>query len=422
MSQKTWVIETFPRVQQDSHGLVKPLWSHQLAMLHRCKSIEASGTHMAVLRSPAGSGKTAVMLALITSDKISKTAKRGINLAVVPQGIYTQWQEAIEQFAGDTIKYKLFVDYADVLELYYTSEGLEHMDLLLTTPAYYDSIRKACTEANLSFKRVFLDEVDGISWFLQDYKKHRNDISATVIWNVSASFSPSLLPNMSEEDIVKVTCDCSPSFIHSSLQLPPPIKTIIPCQDVCLEHVLRYVCTQERMYSMNAGDFSWLQPISRPMHIRSSQEAVKVMLQNAIDLIELNQTLHKDLSKKRPMNRAVVRDMERAAATIKKQQEIMETIRLRLDMLKKLTIDSKIKTKDETVLALLQGKTRTIVFSSYQQALSRLAGQLETAGIKFGQLDGGNIPAIDKTVALFKSGDLQILLLQCVVVWKGNES
>lgn len=387
-------------------------------MLHRCKHIEASEADMGVISSIPGSGKTIVMLALLTSEKKVR-GTCGVNLAVVPQGIYTQWQSAIEDFAGPTLKYKLFVEYADIVELYYTAEGLQNMDLLLTTPIFYEAISKSCEEAKVKFNRVFLDEVDGINWFLADYKNHRNPINAKIVWNVSASFSPSLLPDRSKAQVAAITCDCEPEFVQASLNLCDPVKSVVECQDVCLEQVLRYVCDKDQLLAMNAGDFSWLKAINKPVHVQDSQEAVKILLKNAVDLIESNQILHRELSKKRPMKREVVQEMETAARIVKDQQRLMETVKHRLQVAAKIPLKPNVKDKFDTLVAILKTTSRTIVFSSYPQVLTRLANILSDGDIKFGQLDGGNVKAIDETVGAYKDGRIQVLLCDTLSFGRG---
>lgn len=419
MSSLVKLNETSPRVQQTSHGLLKPLWPHQLAMLHRCRHIEAADAKMGVISSIPGSGKTAVMLALLTSEKKLR-GRCGVNLAVVPQGIYTQWQQAIEEFAGDNLKYKLFVEYADILELYYTAEGLQNLDLLLTTPPFYESIVKSCEEAHVKFNRVFLDEVDGINWFLADYEDHRKDIMANIVWNVSASFTPTLLSNLTPAQVAAVTCDCETSFVQKSLQLPEPIKTVLPCQDVCLEQVLRYVCKRDELLAANAGDYSWLHAINGPTHVRDSQEAVKIMLKNAVDLIESKKILYEERKKKRPINKEVVQEMEAAAAVIKTQQALMDTLKQRLEVAGKFKPDKSLGNKMTTLLELLGKTSRTIVFSTYPQVLGDVANQLiDMQDMSYGQLDGGNIKAIDRTVNEYKQGKVRILLCDTMSFGRG---
>jgi hypothetical protein len=359
------------------------------------------------------------MLGLLTSEKKLR-GRCGVNLAVVPQGIYTQWQEAIEEFAGDSLKYKTFVEYADILELYYTAEGLQNLDLLLTTPPFYESIVKSCDEANVTFNRVFLDEVDGINWFLADYENHRKNIAAKIVWNVSASFNPALLSNMTSAEIAAVTCDCETAFVQTSLKLPDPIKAIVPCQDVCLEQVLLYVCGREQLLAANAGDYSWLRAVNGAVHVRDSQEAVKLILKNAVELIESKQTLYKELKKKRPMNREIVAEMEDAVRVIKQQQHNMDTLKERLQVAQKFKPEKNLKNKLDTLVDLLRKTSRTIVFSNYPRVLEDLANRLiDVPDMSFGQLDGGNVKAIDRTVGAFKRGDIRILLCDTMSFGRG---
>ena len=416
---KVAVNKTCPQAPQNSHGLIRDLWPHQLAMLHRCQQIESKYAEVSaveftdhlfnfgVICAVPASGKTALMLALLTSEKKRK-GNCGSNLVVVPQGIYSQWVQEIDKFAGDRLTYKPFVEYADISELLYTTEGLMEADLLLTTPMFYQSICRACREANIKFSRVFIDEVDGVNWFLTG-RKGKEQITANIVWNVSASFHPSLLMSrhVSYQDVMSRVCDCDPEFVRESLQLTPVDKHLKKCSDPYIGNVLCHVCTREEVLAMNAGDFSWLRPVVNPRLVTNSKDALEVIKSNAAELRGRSNRTHQDLSRRRPMNDDLRRKMQIELDVVAKYDRVLSTIEKHAEK----DVVSEHKGKKETVLDLLRTTGKTIVFSGYPQILGGLAEDLkEMNGVKYGQLDGGNVKAIDETIKQYKTGDVRILL------------
>ena len=173
-----------------------PLWPHQKRMLYRCLDIEKvfknSGEYdgnpqsFGIMADKPGTGKTFVVVSLILSD-LHNTSNKQCNLIVVPQNIYTQWDEEIKRFCDlDKVNYKTFVDYADISALYAKPEILVDQDIILTTSLYYHMISGTINTLNktcgLTIGRVFFDEIDSINSML------REPIESNFTWFVSASF------------------------------------------------------------------------------------------------------------------------------------------------------------------------------------------------------------------------------------------
>ena len=416
--------ENSPQSPQDAHGMYIELWPHQLAMLHKCRQIESrygenkplefseSKMTFGVLSSIPSSGKTAVMLALMMSEKKTK-GHCGSNLVIVPQGIYSQWLNEIEKFCGNRLTCKPFVEYSDVMELLYTSEGLTEADMLLTTPMYYDSICKACLEANIKLSRVVIDEVDGVNWFLSNFEKKRQNIAANIVWNVSASFHPSMLVTrgVTWQDVIDRMCECDPAFVERSLKLKEADKLIVKCRDDYIQSVLSHVCTREEVLSMNADDFTWLTPVRNPRHVRDGRDAVDVLLANCRDKIATAEKTYQDLSKRRPMSSKLKSEMDVVTERVEHERAVLSKLEMRLaDKKEDDESDPPLMSKRDAAMSLLETTGKTIVFSGYPQILGGIADVLQERGIKYGQLDGGNIKSIDKTIAAYKHGDVRILL------------
>jgi SNF2 family DNA or RNA helicase len=87
-----------------------------------------------LLADQPGAGKTFVVLAVLLADRERGTAGR--NVVVVPQNIYTQWEDAIQRFSG-ALTHSKYIDYAEITSLYFQPTLPAH-DILLTTPLYYN--------------------------------------------------------------------------------------------------------------------------------------------------------------------------------------------------------------------------------------------------------------------------------------------
>jgi hypothetical protein len=166
-------------------GLVIPLMDHQKTMLYKCLSIEKTNKNnsfpFGILADRAGSGKTAVLIGLVLSDRIifgkSKT------LIVVPQNIHSQWISEIKKFTAgkEQIRVKSYINYSDISEIYSRtfSKDLEKDDneIYITTPVFYETINNAFYKENSVknvFRRVIFDEIDTSSVFLDSiYSKNK---------------------------------------------------------------------------------------------------------------------------------------------------------------------------------------------------------------------------------------------------------
>lgn len=206
-----------PRYHQ-THGYVK-LMPHQEALLFRCMQVEKS-SNVGVLADSPGSGKTYVVLSLILMDINS------VNVIVVPQNIYTQWEEAIKVFCGEQITYSKFITYSDVSALYFKPSML-NSNIILTTPLYYNVIIDALHNRR-KISRVFVDEIDSVVSLINN----KNRI-CDMIWCVSASITDATLKQMGfySHDFNSISCKCQEDFVKQSFNIPEPEFNRIICQN-----------------------------------------------------------------------------------------------------------------------------------------------------------------------------------------------
>ena len=104
------------------------------------------------------------------------------NIIVVPQNIYTQWILSIENFSND-LSYCKFINYDNIIALYNDTSILNNMNIILTTSLYYHTISTILNTLNIKINRIFFDEIDNISSFIQ------TKINTHFVWFVSASFN-----------------------------------------------------------------------------------------------------------------------------------------------------------------------------------------------------------------------------------------
>ena len=164
------------------------LKNHQLAMLYKCMEIEKK-SNICIMRDKPGAGKTYVILSFINElKKRNKLLKNGLNetnetnIIIVPQNIYFQWIISIESFS-ENLNYGKYVEYDNILNLYNNTTDLYGKDVILTISSYYYVIASTLKSLNLKVNRVFIDEIDSISTFIN------MEINADFMMFISASFN-----------------------------------------------------------------------------------------------------------------------------------------------------------------------------------------------------------------------------------------
>lgn len=257
---------------------------HQLAMLKKCIDIEKTKHKYGIMKDLPGAGKTYVLLSMILLDKEKKP-----NIIVVPQNIYTQWQNAIKNFS-DNLKYATFIDYHQITSLYFNPSFNKDLDIILTTPLYFNIIIDALQTSTKLINRIIIDEIDSIDFLLT------KNFSSNMLWLVSASFDNKqyeLLKkmNLKPEILNQVTCICNTEFVKSGFPLEElNIETII-CKTSYLDHILSDVLSYNELNAANALDFSQIK-YTHQQHIATNEkEALDYLvtdLQASIELETIN--------------------------------------------------------------------------------------------------------------------------------------
>lgn len=225
------------------------LWDHQKRMLTRCTQIENAMVNtkepIGILADRPGTGKTFVALSIILNDLTN------VNLIVVPQNIFVQWDEAIQSFCDlNVVRYKSFTTYSDITEIYKDNNIFKNLDIILTTSLYYHLVSGTINSIkSITLNRVFFDEIDTINNMIRD------PIDCKFIWFISASFKENKIGCYSLNNISKRICICEDEVIDESIKLTPPKNEIIPCYNLFTEMV-KDILPQKTISELNALDFN----------------------------------------------------------------------------------------------------------------------------------------------------------------------
>ena len=310
-----FITKDSPRIEQ-SHGLV-PLMPHQLAMLHRCREIEQTNNvsigfansygskkslrcKMGIMSDMPGSGKTYVILSLILMDPDS------VNVIVVPQNIYSQWDVAIKTFCGSQVSYTKLITYNDVSALYFNPHLL-HSQIILTTPLYYNVIMDAL-QGKRRIERIFIDEIDSVISIAQAQNNLCN-----MLWLISASvtykmlikmgftFNNLFLTNDASTDthinnvVQMVTCKTNEDFVKECLALPLIVETQVICHNVLVDDVLHGLITESEYMRLNALDYNGINKLQSMTVATNMTEAVKYFIADLEDMVGTLQICIKDI-------------------------------------------------------------------------------------------------------------------------------
>jgi SNF2 family DNA or RNA helicase len=305
-----------------------PLKNHQLAMLKRCKDIEASKKGIGIMKDPPGAGKTYVILSLLLQD----VGTKNINILVVPQNIYSQWIDAIHKFS-DSITYAKYIEYNEVSSLYF-NPSFNGINLVLTTPLYFNIIRDAldANKKSVSVNRVIIDEVDSVAFLWQKPLTCKN------MWMVSASFDrmkASLMEKFGKDvNEGSVTCQCDSEFVLTGFPLPPPVKKDIMCTSNYLDTILFDMFSAYELQAANACDFSKITLNHITMVATNEQQALEFLMKDLLITIEREEKNIENYDNSVNINEVAHERMLRARAesvkTLEKTKHRLKTISDRL--------------------------------------------------------------------------------------------
>lgn len=441
-----------PRLTTPPNTLIT-LKNHQQAMLYKMTQIEEI-SNIGIMSDYPGSGKSFVILSLILWDKLYNDKTQ--NILVVPHNLFTQWVNYIKLFPR--LSFIKFIEYSDISNLLYNTSIIHKADILLTTSLYYSTICMSLPK-NYKIKRIIIDEIDSSDFFIN--KKLPSDIT----WFVSASFDVNKIgKNTITQNINDITCKCQDSFIQFNIPIPNYI--IYNCFD---EFADMNVFNGDLQNQINAMDYN-IQFENLSKNPKNSKELLNLIIKDSLLSIEkyeeylkndtTNEIYKKELIKynnkiknlfdrinesmcpicledfnyttikmfvnccenvfcKECLKSSIIHTNNkcpkcRAIINLNNLIEIKENIKDEIKENIKDEIKENKKDKIEcfkNILNISSNNSKIIIFSDYQNIFKALRKILEEKGIVYSELDGGNINDIDKSVDLYKNGNIQVLLI-----------
>jgi hypothetical protein len=265
------------------------LMSHQEAIVHKMITTEIQNKY-GILSDKPGAGKTFAVLALIMHYKYTFN-KKGSNLIVVPYNIYTQWANAIKMFCGDSISFRLFIDYNDISSMYFESDKiLSNYDILLTTNLYYHVISGIAKSIDYQFQRVFFDEIDSVANLLVE------QIDTKFTWFISASFDKTKMGAFNDKIINfdEITCRCDDKFIDKSIILPEPKYEETVCQNIYFDILLNGLLSNSQQTELNGLSYNINLELTKKIP-NNDKEVLEFFVGEQIEKVKVSKQKIKDI-------------------------------------------------------------------------------------------------------------------------------
>ena len=337
--------EQSPKSDQPSNINVT-LKDHQLTLLYRCIQYETQildikefpkasekfpdshiQANMAIIGDRVGSGKSYVILSLISINNITNKnnvviksyglnnviyfipdAKKTVktNLLIIPHNLTNQWDDYIKRFSSN-LKYMIINRHKHVDSLYEESFNIENLDLIVVTGTLYNKVANYITEKGIKLQRLIVDEVDNVNipgcvrveacftWFVtasygnvlypRGFSKYEQNIRrhicfATGIRNNGyiKDVLTDLNGNISRELVKVLIVKNSEAYVEKSISLPPIYNYVIKCKTPNTINILNGIVDKNIIDFLNANDvFGALQCIN-PSNRGSEDNIVRLLI------------------------------------------------------------------------------------------------------------------------------------------------
>lgn len=445
-----------PRARVPLHAENLSLMPHQEAMLHKSLVVETTAdaaarrlkehdpaaprpATYAVMCDHPGAGKTFVVLALVLQEVRRKRMimrRMGIppqapaakgndqTLVVVPFNIYTQWEDAIRLCCGDEVRFKAFVDYADISGLFFQPEAIKEYDVLLTTDLYFAAIAHTLNTMNVRVRRTVFDEIDSIASLVNV------PITCDHVWFVSASFDADKLGSSFKQQHARSlggnTVLCEDEFVRDSITLPKPREHTLVCQNAIIDGVLAGVLSREEMHAINAMD---LDAVSRSMLLRcvdDERELVICLRDVAREQLAAAEKEAASLAKRKDYSPLTDKEQardEKAHDTIQRTTHLLDVLHTRAEEHAICPEDfvprdpNALGKKHAYILSLVdeirqrEGDGMRVILFSDHPSFKHVIPGLHARALAYAELDGGNIRAMDRILTQYRSGETPVLIV-----------
>ena len=287
--------EKSPILTINNNTFKKQLKPHQKALLYKSLQIDEkfknSDMNFGLFSDMPGAGKSFVILALIyyilLFENNNKNNNKSCFLIVVPNNIFYQWVETINNFCN--LKFKILTENADINKLHSDQLMLNNYDIILTTPILYTTLSMTIIQINYKFRSVFFDEIDSIRNLLV------NKINSSMIWFVSASIKTIFdnntqkaligtyelyLPNLLQND-----CSCDIEFIRECMNIKNPIYEEFICKDYYIDNILSQILSPDILNKINSHEYTVISKECGNAELNNTRDIVKNLYINMNKLI-----------------------------------------------------------------------------------------------------------------------------------------
>ena len=351
------------------HSIKVELMNHQKTMINKMLEIESSGsikisnysiksfsnminitgneaeilTNVAILGDKVGSGKTLMIISLLTIKKIinDRVIEMGgnqfyslklkpsspllkINLIIVPHKILPQWKESFEKFSSTLKVYpisynrdidkiintkKEIVHISKNKEIIYENEEIikekiEQYDVILIGETMYKRFYKICK--NYRFNRIFIDEADTIKL------PREMTCQFNFLWLITGTPKGLLYSNKSFISKIFNNNDLNinsyfvikndDAFIEQSIKLPHPKRLKIKCLTPKELNIIKDLIPSSILQMINAGNTE--QAIKAlNCNVDTDENILQVITKKLVDnILTIKIELEDEIKKQYPLN------------------------------------------------------------------------------------------------------------------------
>lgn len=435
-------------ITKDSHRIATnklpffvQLMPHQKAMIYEMILVENklhdNPEHKyAMMSDKPGAGKTFAVLGFIYFlDKVvlGKKGQR-VNLIVVPYNICSQWKQSMERIfgpSGNVMKYKVLIDYSDVMRLYVEPSELMGYDIILTTSLYFDNLATTINSLKMKLKRVFFDEADSIKNLL------KTPLNCQITWFVSASME-SLFGkgssvsignyNLSMNHLKTHDVKCDPEFVNENIILESPLIHKIMFRNIYY-NLLKDIVPGQHHNNISAMDYRCLRSefvrdidninseYIACLYVMKDCLAKKDHYSSQIELLKRDYELliKRELFKKADEVKKDIEHYERIIQDCDRKLSCITFFRSKFDIsetFEERSSDIKLVKIEHVVAEIMQKNkmSQIIIFTNYDYIYTLLSPFLEKMNFSYKFLDGGNINTMDNIIGAYKRREFNILL------------
>ena len=371
-----------------------------------------------------GTGKTYVVLSLIMINLYQKP-----NLIVVPQNIFSQWDNEIKKFCNlRFIRYKKVIEYSDTIDIFTNPDSLLSYDIILVTPLHYYMIASALIRTRQIIGRVFFDEIDTIEHILKE------PLCANFTWFISASFRPDKigLYKLTTNQITKNTCK-----VADFVELVEPVISVIESK----ENIIKFckgILTDKKIGELNGLDFridnnffefnkktcndylGFMELVGIELNDKYKNYSERINeLNNKIKKIdESHEQNYKKEIKKEALNKEINYFKPKLESTVSNIQHINGILGCnssqKIDienMMDNLIPSNKFEKIKEILVEKYNEKNKILIFSDYSTGINRIINWLEHNNFTYTNFEGGNHVDITNSLEKFKNSDVPILIV-----------